>query len=153
MKKLFLIPIVGFTLMSCVDDTPKCDSDDVINTLKEIVKPKIEDSDIYTLYEMKNGFNYDFSPESKKNLNQLQNYLDLYKGNKLETIPEDFLNFFTELETFIKIENIRVKGSNPETKKCNCEVDIYKHNDTLKNLQYSAQLNSNDEIYVEALIE
>ena len=38
MKKIFFIPIIGFTLLSCVDDTPKCDSEEVKSTVLEIIK-------------------------------------------------------------------------------------------------------------------
>lgn len=43
MKKLFLIPIISFSLISCVDDTPKCESHDVTTTVKEIIQQNIKD--------------------------------------------------------------------------------------------------------------
>lgn len=153
MKNLYLIPIISFTLISCVDDTPKCDSEDVKRILKDISIENFNGIDIYYVYGKLYGEEIK-GPYTTDEWSIVSNYLELYKEGKTENIPENVIQVLDMYKSSITVKNIRTINIDNTSKKCNCVGDItiddsYKN----KDLQYSAQLNSENEIYVEALIE
>lgn len=174
MKKKILCLSILF-LVGCnklIDDTPKCNDDDVVELVQDMSKIKnsypfnIE----YEVYEKFYGKRFPTNnndpelEEATKNYKSMVGLIEQYIYNKDEAgIPVDLLEIIRNVcseHNIIRgeyfqptVSNIRIVSTDKETKSCSCEGDLgFQDNiKPSKSVFYTAQKNMDGETYVEVL--
>lgn len=145
MKKLFFLPLI--LIISCRNSTPKCDENTTIKNVKEIMFDFWSEaylvSHIYdNLYD---SWNVDDFNERRDGI---RNYISLYKRGMYDSIPKNILSLIkTHLDSY-SVSNIRTNSSDEVSKSCGCTAQ-FKNDVIEKEINYSAQRNSEGDIYVE----
>lgn len=151
MKKLLLLPFI--VMMGCGSSTPKCEESTTVETVKEIIiendyqlKDIIKEKTDTTNYSAYNAETRNELYDSKRE--EIEGYIKMYNNGDFESVPNNVLNIINEYYASFALSNIRTNSIDETSKSCHCTAQFEK-NDYKKEINYTAQRNSEGEIYVE----
>lgn len=152
MKKILFI-FSSLSIISCnklKDETPKCDDQSVINTVKEIVVENNKDNQVNEIFKEIYGepWNSDRYINSKEPL-ELSAFYDRFKNGDTSGIPQNILSKFEEYKNSVEVKNIRTDSKDDVSKSCGCEAEITSKFVRYNNIVYTAQKNSEGQVNVE----
>ncbi|MBD3749267.1 MAG: hypothetical protein IE931_07215 [Sphingobacteriales bacterium] len=154
MKKLYLLLFV--VLLGCGSKAPKCEEDDTVETVKEIMFEVYQGDVHYNIMSELYGTDFTnnasslLAPSNESMLNksqEIRNYIKMYIDADIKSIPNEVLDLIVENHKKFIITNIRTNSIDETSKSCECSATFKIDNEV--ELNYTTQRNSDGEIYVE----
>lgn len=151
MKRLLFLSLM--ILIGCGNSAPNCDDNKIKEKLKEIftvsfkknARAKVMDD----LYD--DDWNDDLAAPGKEairdKIDEIDACVENFISGHTEDIPTNILNSINEYYKSYSLTNIRTNSIDEIAKSCSCSAQL-EINNIKQDINYSAQKNSEGEIYV-----